>query len=223
MPIRACASGSRSGLGARSALPWVQQPVGTCPKSLRDGFARDCPHRHPVAPILALRDRSGAARSFALDFQAISALAERAPGIETCLGARWRPVSGRASREPVSVVRVWAVPSGAVVFVEWPICVRELASRLSWEIPGSKLLIDGIDSSLPAFDLPSSPENLPSMRTAVRHLPGVRPGARVLYAALPNPGAPSVGRGPPRPGIGGVLKAASITATISAPIAPDSA
>ena len=25
---------------------------------VRDGFARDCPHRHPVLPMLALRDRS---------------------------------------------------------------------------------------------------------------------------------------------------------------------
>ena len=31
---------------------------------VRDGFARDCPHRHPVRLMLALRDRSGAAPSF---------------------------------------------------------------------------------------------------------------------------------------------------------------
>ena len=29
--------------GPERALPWVQQPAGTCPKSWRDGFAGDCP------------------------------------------------------------------------------------------------------------------------------------------------------------------------------------
>ena len=31
---------------------------------VRDGFARDCPHRHPVTRVLALRDRPGATVGF---------------------------------------------------------------------------------------------------------------------------------------------------------------
>ena len=34
---------------------------------VRDGFARDCPHRHPVLLVLALRDHSGTAPRFSLD------------------------------------------------------------------------------------------------------------------------------------------------------------
>ncbi len=34
---------------------------------VRDGFARDCPLRHPVLPMLALRERSGAVPSFSAD------------------------------------------------------------------------------------------------------------------------------------------------------------
>ena len=32
--------------------------------NVRDGFAGDCPHRHPVLPMLALRDRSRVAPDF---------------------------------------------------------------------------------------------------------------------------------------------------------------
>ena len=38
-------------------------------KPSRDGFARDCPPRHPVAPMLALRDRAGASVVFSWDFR----------------------------------------------------------------------------------------------------------------------------------------------------------
>ena len=36
---------------------------------VRDGFARDCPHRHPVLLVIALREHSGTAPSFSLDFR----------------------------------------------------------------------------------------------------------------------------------------------------------
>ena len=55
----------------------MQHSAGTCPNSSRDGFARDCPLRHPVLLMLALRDRAGATPSFSGGFQAISAGAER--------------------------------------------------------------------------------------------------------------------------------------------------
>ena len=34
---------------------------------VRDGFARDCPHRHPARPVLALRDRAGTSLCFSVD------------------------------------------------------------------------------------------------------------------------------------------------------------
>ena len=37
--------------------------------SPRDRFAGDCAHRHPVAPMLALRDRAGASVVFSWDFR----------------------------------------------------------------------------------------------------------------------------------------------------------
>ena len=58
---------------ARASQAWVQQSAGICPKSSRDGFARDCPLRHPVTRVLALRDRSGAHRRFLVVCGAISA------------------------------------------------------------------------------------------------------------------------------------------------------
>ena len=36
---------------------------------VRDGFARDCPHRHPVTSVLALRDRSGTDPGVSGDFR----------------------------------------------------------------------------------------------------------------------------------------------------------
>ena len=41
---------------------------------VRDGFARDCPHRHPVPSVLALRDGSAFAPWFFLTFHTISAV-----------------------------------------------------------------------------------------------------------------------------------------------------
>ena len=52
----------------------------------------------------------GAPRVFR-GFQAISAIAGAAPVRRDASGAGWRPVSGRSSREPVSVVRVGSVVS----------------------------------------------------------------------------------------------------------------
>ena len=53
---------------------------------------------------------------------------------------RDRRTEARLAREPVSVVRVWAAPCGAVVLSSGRMR-RESASRLSRKIPGSKLLI----------------------------------------------------------------------------------
>ena len=91
---------------ARASQAWVQQSAGICPKSRRDGFARDCPLRHPVAWVLALRDRAGAHRRFLVVCGAISVLAEGVPGIGTPPGVRWCPMGSRSSREPSFVVRI---------------------------------------------------------------------------------------------------------------------
>ncbi len=61
---------------------------------VRDGFARDCPHRHPVRLMLALRDRSGAAPSFFCGCRAISTVAGAAPRRRNTSGARWRRSAG---------------------------------------------------------------------------------------------------------------------------------
>ena len=84
---------------------WGQQSAGTCPNSWRDGFARDCPLRHPVAWVLALRDRSGAHRRFLVVCGAISAVTGGAPEKRGTTEARWQPVCRRSSREPGFVVR----------------------------------------------------------------------------------------------------------------------
>ena len=89
----------------------MQHSAGTCPNSWRDGFARDCPLRHPVARVLALRDRSGAHRRFLVYLGRFSATSGGDPRKREAAGAGWRPVSGRSSREPVSVVRVGSVVS----------------------------------------------------------------------------------------------------------------
>ena len=72
--------------------------------AVRDGFARDCPHRHPVPLMLALRDRSGAAPSFFCECRAISTVAGAAPRRRDTSGARWRRYAGDrlASRFPWS-------------------------------------------------------------------------------------------------------------------------
>ena len=85
--------------------PWVQQPAGTCPNSWRDGFARDCPLRHPVLLVLALRDRSGLTAVFSCicnDFR------WRRRGAKETRGIRGEVTAGvhGSSREPGFVVRV---------------------------------------------------------------------------------------------------------------------
>ncbi len=60
---------------------------------VRDGFARDCPLRHPVRLMIALRDRSGATQSFFCGCRAISTVAGAAPRRRDTSGARWRPGS----------------------------------------------------------------------------------------------------------------------------------
>ena len=83
----------------------MQHSAGTCPNSWRDGFARDCPLRHPVAWVLALRDRSGAHRRFLVVCGAISAVVGEAPEKRGTTEARWQPVCRRSSRELGFVVR----------------------------------------------------------------------------------------------------------------------
>ena len=73
--------------------------------SPRDRFARDCAHRHPVAWVLALRDRSGAHRRFLVVCGAISAVVGEAPEKRGTTEARWQPVCRRSSRELGFVVR----------------------------------------------------------------------------------------------------------------------
>ena len=87
------------------AQAWMQHSAGTCPNSWRDGFAGDCPLRHPVAWVLALRDRSGAHRRFLVVCGAISAVTGGAPEKRGTTEARWQPVCRRSSREPGFVVR----------------------------------------------------------------------------------------------------------------------
>ena len=53
---------------------------------VRDGFARDCPLRHPVPSVLALRVRSGATPSFSMDFRRFQRSRARRRGGESRLG-----------------------------------------------------------------------------------------------------------------------------------------
>ena len=90
---------------ARASQAWVQQSAGICPKSSRDGFARDCPLRHPVLLVLALRDRSGLTAVFSCicnDFR------WRRRGAKETRGIRGEVTAGvhGSSREPGFVVRV---------------------------------------------------------------------------------------------------------------------
>ena len=96
----------RLGLVLSGAQAWVQHSAGTCPNSWRDGFARDCPLRHPVAPMLALRDRAGASVGFSVDFRRFPQARSAEPRKEGGAGARRGAVSQRSSREPIFVVRV---------------------------------------------------------------------------------------------------------------------
>ncbi len=47
---------------------------------VRDGFARDCPHRHPVLPVLALRDSLGGGPEFFGGFRAPVGVLVMGPG-----------------------------------------------------------------------------------------------------------------------------------------------
>ena len=83
------------------AQAWIQHSAGTCPNSWRDGFARDCPLRHPVLLMLALRGRAGAIVGFSGisgDFRRRGA---RSRDKEGGAGARRCAVSQRSSREPI--------------------------------------------------------------------------------------------------------------------------
>ena len=95
-------SGGQIGRRSRPSL----QAAGNRPKSPRDGFARDCPLRHPVAPMLALRDRAGASVGFSVDFRRFPQARSAEPRKEGGAGARRGAVSQRSSREPIFVVRV---------------------------------------------------------------------------------------------------------------------
>ena len=90
---------------------WIQHSAGTCPKSWRDGFARDCPLRQPVPPMLALRDRAGAHRRFLGIFGAISVTLGGDPRRQDASRTRQSAGSRRSSREPGFVVRVGRSPN----------------------------------------------------------------------------------------------------------------
>ena len=47
---------------------------------VRDGFARDCAHRHPVPAMLALRDHSEGTPRFSRDFRRFATATEGKPG-----------------------------------------------------------------------------------------------------------------------------------------------
>ncbi len=66
-------------------------PWGT---SRRDGFARDCPHRHPVARVLALRDHLQLTSVF------LGVLGRLHCPRQDCQGAETRPGRGGSRRQP---------------------------------------------------------------------------------------------------------------------------
>ena len=51
----------------------------------RDGFARDCPLRHPIAAVLALRDHAGVPAVFSLFFRQLHR------SRQGCRGSKTRP------------------------------------------------------------------------------------------------------------------------------------
>ena len=53
---------------------------------VRDGFARDCPHRHPVLLVITLRDRSRVAPDFLVGFRRCQRSRARRRGGESRLG-----------------------------------------------------------------------------------------------------------------------------------------
>ena len=82
----------------------VRQPTGNCPKSRRDGFARDCPLRHPVLPMLALRDRSRVAPDFLGGFRRFQRSRARRRGGESRLGRG----GGRCPRDRLASQVRWS-------------------------------------------------------------------------------------------------------------------
>ena len=71
---------------------------------VRDGFARDCPHRHPVLPMLALRDRSRVAPDFLVGFRRFQRLRARRRGGESRLGRG----GGRCPRDRLASQVRWS-------------------------------------------------------------------------------------------------------------------
>ena len=77
---------------------------------VRDGFARDCPHRHPVLPMLALRDRSRVAPDFLVGFRRFQRSRAQRRGGESRLGQG----GGRGPRDRLAGRGRW---SGVRTFV----------------------------------------------------------------------------------------------------------
>ena len=71
---------------------------------VRDGFARDCPHRHPVLPMLALRDRSRVAPDFLVGFRRFQRLRARRRGGESRRGQG----GGRCPRDRLASQVRWS-------------------------------------------------------------------------------------------------------------------
>ena len=71
---------------------------------MRDGFARDCPHRHPVLPMLALRDRSRVAPDFLVGFRRFQRSRARRRGGESRRGRG----GGRGPRDRLASQVRWS-------------------------------------------------------------------------------------------------------------------
>ena len=71
---------------------------------VRDGFARDCPHRHPVLPMLALRDRSRVAPDFLVGFRRFQRSRARRRGGESRRGRG----GGRGPRDRLASQVRWS-------------------------------------------------------------------------------------------------------------------
>ena len=71
---------------------------------VRDGFARDCPLRHPVLPMLALRDRSRVAPDFLVGFRRFQRSRARHRGGESRLGRG----GGRCPRDRLASQVRWS-------------------------------------------------------------------------------------------------------------------
>ncbi len=71
---------------------------------VRDGFARDCPLRHPVLPMLALRDRSRVAPDFLVGFRRFQRSRARRLGGESRRGRG----GGRCPRDRLASQVRWS-------------------------------------------------------------------------------------------------------------------